>query len=80
MAPQTSIVVLHQSIIQHFEIGQDYVWWSLKYLIPVFNANQSNTTKAITSRVSQGHSASADLVTVLVRTDITIDFEKQIRE
>lgn len=51
-----------------------------EYLIPVLNANQSKSTKAITSRVSQGHSASADLVTVLVRTDITIDFEKQIRE
>lgn len=51
-----------------------------EYLIPVLNANQSKTTKAITSRVSKGHSASADLVTVLVRTDITIDFEKQIRE
>ena len=51
-----------------------------EYLIPVLNANQSKSTKAITSRVSKGHSASADLVTVLVRTDITIDFEKQIRE
>lgn len=51
-----------------------------EYLIPVLNANQSKTTKAITSRVSKGRSASADLVTVLVRTDITIDFEKQIRE
>lgn len=51
-----------------------------EYLIPVLNANQSKSTKAITSRVAKGSVASADLVTVLVRTDITIDFEKQIRE
>ena len=45
MIPQTCIIVLHQCIIQHLEVGQDYVWWSQKYLAPVFNNETMSETE-----------------------------------
>lgn len=48
------------------------------YLIPHLNQGKNGRVRAITSRVNEGAQASSDLVTVLSRTDISINFEKAI--
>ena len=50
------------------------------YLIPYLNQGKNGRVRAITSRVNEGAQASSDLVTVLSRTDISINFEKAIKK